>query len=332
MSASTGAGRCTRPRRVIGVTPSLVGTDSVMSRSAGSNGTSKRSSGSYGQYGRPASRSGSPGSSGLCGWDRNSSSRPCRHSVCPCCGSSSPRTAAYSSPTMRRQLVSSSSALIVAGPMSRPAQAQKCFHVTVGTAQRPNRFNRLPARSEARHSEESRRSGGGRLWERFDLGHPGSHLVVEPARQFQRADVVGSMDEDGRGTALGQPAGNCVEPGLPSRDRACRVVPADVADDGIGSEGPRPAGQAWFLPPRLPLGVAHRRAAEQDGGVEGHPFGADVTESPLELLLRPRVLEERAVPYLDAVAVPVRETAQETGESADVGGAEGRWQLDPEGV
>jgi hypothetical protein len=28
----------------------------------------------------------------------------------------------------------------------------------------------------------------------------------------------------------------------------------------------------------------------------------------------------------------VRETAQETGESAEVGGAEGRWQLNPEGM
>ena len=140
------------------------------------------------------------------------------------------------------------------------------------------------------------------------------------------------MDEDGRGTPLTQPAGHRVEPVLPSRDRTCRVVPADVADDGIRSEGPRPAGHAWLLPPRLPFGHAHRRALEQDGGVEGHPFGADVTESRLELLLRSRVREERAVPYLDAVPVPVRETAQETGESAEVSGAEGRWQLNPEGV
>ncbi len=49
-------------------------------------------------------------------------------------------------------------------------------------------------------------------------------------------------------------------------------------------------------------------------------------------MFRSRVLEERAVPYLDAVPVPVRETAQETGEGAEAGGAEGRWQLDPEGV
>jgi hypothetical protein len=38
------------------------------------------------------------------------------------------------------------------------------------------------------------------------------------------------------------------------------------------------------------------------------------------------------VPYLDAVPVLVRETAHETGESAEVGGAEGRGQLNPEGV
>jgi hypothetical protein len=37
-------------------------------------------------------------------------------------------------------------------------------------------------------------------------------------------------------------------------------------------------------------------------------------------LFRSRVLEERAVPYLDAVPLLVRETAQETGESAEVGG------------
>src|SRR6202020_876764 len=71
---------------------------------------------------------------------------------------------------------------------------------------------------------------------------------------------------------------------------------------------------------------------EQDGGVEGRPFGSDVTQSPLELLARSRVLEERAVPHLDAVPVVMREAAQETGESAEVGGAEGRRQLDPEGV
>ena len=38
------------------------------------------------------------------------------------------------------------------------------------------------------------------------------------------------------------------------------------------------------------------------------------------------------MPYLDAVPVLGRETAQETGESAEVGGAERRWQLNPEGV
>jgi len=36
------------------------------------------------------------------------------------------------------------------------------------------------------------------------------------------------------------------------------------------------------------------------------------------------------VPYLNAVPVLGRETAQETGESAEAGGAEGRWQLNPE--
>ena len=164
-------------------------------------------------------------------------------------------------------------------------------------------------------SEESRRPGGDRLRERLELGHQGSHIVVESAGQLERGDIVGRMDEDGRGPPLAQPAGHRVEPGLPSRDGTCRVVQADVPDDGIGSQGPGPTGQAWLLRLRLPLGVARRRAAEQDGGVEGHPFGADVTESPLELLFRPGVLEERAVPYLDAVPVLARETAQETGQS-----------------
>ena len=40
------------------------------------------------------------------------------------------------------------------------------------------------------------------------------------------------------GPPLAQPAGHRVEPGLPSRDGTCRVVPADVPDDGIGSQGP----------------------------------------------------------------------------------------------
>ena len=38
------------------------------------------------------------------------------------------------------------------------------------------------------------------------------------------------------------------------------------------------------------------------------------------------------MPHLDAVPVVMREAAQETGERAEVGGAEGRRQLDPEGV
>ena len=38
------------------------------------------------------------------------------------------------------------------------------------------------------------------------------------------------------------------------------------------------------------------------------------------------------MPYFDAVPVLVRKAAHETGESAEVGGAEGRWQLNPEGV
>src|SRR6266516_7434297 len=84
----------------------------------------------------------------------------------------------------------------------------------------------------------SRRSGGDRLRERLDLGHPGSDILVEPAGQLKRGNVVGRMDEDGRGTTLTQPAGHGADPGLPSRDGTRRVVPADVADDGIGSEGP----------------------------------------------------------------------------------------------
>src|SRR5579875_2225989 len=81
-------------------------------------------------------------------------------------------------------------------------------------------------------SEKGRRPGGDRLRERFDLGHPGPHLVVEPACQPECVDVVGRMDEYGRGAPLAQPAADRAEPVLPSGDRACRVVPADVADDG----------------------------------------------------------------------------------------------------
>ncbi len=62
------------------------------------------------------------------------------------------------------------------------------------------------------------------------------------------------------------------------------------------------------------------------------PFGVGLSERPLQLLLRSRVLEERAVPYLDAVAVLAREPAQEAGQGAEVGRAEGGRQLDPERV
>jgi hypothetical protein len=79
MTASRGAGSGTRPMRTMAISPSLVGTDSDTSRPAGSTGTSKRSSGSYGQYGRPVVRSGSPGGSGLCGWNRNPQTRPVAH-------------------------------------------------------------------------------------------------------------------------------------------------------------------------------------------------------------------------------------------------------------
>jgi DNA-binding SARP family transcriptional activator len=99
----------------------------------------------------------------------------------------------------------------------------------------------LPPRrlaSSAPGSEQSRWPGGDRLGERLDLGHPGSHRVVEPACELERVDVVGGMDEDGGGAPLPQPAGDRVEPVLPSRDRTCRVVPADVADDGIAGQSP----------------------------------------------------------------------------------------------
>src|SRR6185437_16999203 len=51
-------------------------------------------------------------------------------------------------------------------------------------------------------SEERRRSGGNRLRQRLDLGQPDSHVGVEPARQLQRLDVVGRVDEHGRGPPL----------------------------------------------------------------------------------------------------------------------------------
>jgi hypothetical protein len=50
------------------------------------------------------------------------------------------------------------------------------------------------------------------------------------------------------------------------------------------------------------------------------------------VLFRARVLEERPVPYLNAVAMPSRQAAQETAQGAEVGGAEGRRQLNPQGV
>jgi two-component system, chemotaxis family, protein-glutamate methylesterase/glutaminase len=86
--------------------------------------------------------------------------------------------------------------------------------------------------------EESRRFGGDRLGKRLDLGQPGSHVIVKPVGQLKCVDVVGRVDEDGRGTSLTQPVGHGIEPVLPSRDGTRRVVPADVADDGMGSEGP----------------------------------------------------------------------------------------------
>ena len=51
-------------------------------------------------------------------------------------------------------------------------------------------------------SEEGRRSGGNRLRERIDLGHPGSHVAMEAARELKRVHVVGRMDEDGGGASL----------------------------------------------------------------------------------------------------------------------------------
>jgi glycerophosphoryl diester phosphodiesterase len=45
-------------------------------------------------------------------------------------------------------------------------------------------------------SEQGRRSGGYRLGEERDLGHPGAHVVVEPAREPERVDVVRRVNED----------------------------------------------------------------------------------------------------------------------------------------
>jgi hypothetical protein len=57
---------------------------------------------------------------------------------------------------------------------------------------RPERDQRDPAHAER---------GADRDWlrERLDLGHPGSHLVVEPARPPERLDVVGPGNADGLG-------------------------------------------------------------------------------------------------------------------------------------
>ena len=47
-----------------------------------------------------------------------------------------------------------------------------------------------PARPERDGSEEGGRADRDWLRERPGLGHPGSHVVVEPARQPERLDVV----------------------------------------------------------------------------------------------------------------------------------------------
>ena len=83
----------------------------------------------------------------------------------------------------------------------------------------------------------------------------------------------------------------------------------------MAGQGQWPAGQARLLRPRLSFGVARWRAPEQDGGVEGRPLGARAAQCLREILFRPRVLEERAVPYLDGVPVLAGKTAQEAIEA-----------------
>ena len=153
---------------------------------------------------------------------------------------------------------------------------------------------------------------------------------MEPAGQFQGLDIVGSVDEHRRRATLAEPAGHDVEPGLPSGHSALRIVAAHVADDGIAGQGAGTAGQARLPGPGLPLGTGHRRAAEQERGVERDPFSADEAQDPLQLPLRPRVHEERPVPHLDAVLVSLRQPAHEAGESTEFARAERRRQLDPE--
>ena len=62
-----------------------------------------------------------------------------------------------------------------------------------------------------------------------------------------------------------------------------------------------------------------------------HRAPCDASSSRM-LVFRSRIREERAVPYLDAVPVPGRETAQEADQGAEVGGAERRGQLNPQRV
>src|SRR5215472_7334457 len=87
-------------------------------------------------------------------------------------------------------------------PVTSPASCRKgCRNCSATTstrrswgtstaATRAGCFRRIPSRSE-----EGWRPGEGRLGERLDLGHGGSHTVVEPAGQLERVDVVGRMDE-----------------------------------------------------------------------------------------------------------------------------------------
>src|SRR5262249_33780889 len=146
--------------------------------------------------------------------------------------------------------------------------------------------------------EERRRPCGDWLWKRLYLRHPGADVVVEPAGKLERGDGVRRVDEHGRGAPLAQPAGHRGKPGLPARDRARVVVPADVADDRVGGKCLRPAGQPRLVRPCLPFGIARGRAPEQHGGVEGHPFGADGTERPLAELLRSPPGEEPPAAHL----------------------------------
>ena len=67
--------------------------------------------------------------------------------------------------------------------------AAQAVAIVAGAAGLPAPFGSL---------EEGRRAGGERLGQLVDRGEPGAHVVVEPAGEYERVDVVRGVDEDRR--------------------------------------------------------------------------------------------------------------------------------------